>query len=63
MCRTVGIPCEMFFAAHCLHMDVYSSVPKDMEGHPWIVNYSKTVFTSDKELLDYIKIAKVRMFY
>ena len=62
-CRTVGIPCEMFFAGHSLHMDVYSSVPEDMVGHPWIVNYSKIVFTSDKELLDYVKIAKIRMFY
>ena len=62
-CRTVGIPCEMFFAGHCLHMDVYTVTPEDMEGHPWIVNYSKVVFTSDKDLLEYIKIAKVRSFY
>ena len=62
-CRTIGIPCEMFFASHCLHMEVFSVTPKDMEGHPWIVNYSTKMFANDEELLEYIKVPWVRRFY
>jgi len=62
-CRTIGIPCEMFFAGHVLHMDIYSVVPEDMKGHPWIVNYSTVMFESDEELLQYMKVAKIRSFY
>ena len=61
--RTIGIPCEMFYAAHNLAMDVYSVVPEDMKGHPWIVNYSKLIFYSDEELLEYIKVNRIRQFY
>jgi len=53
--RTVGIPCEMFFAAHVLNMPVYSVVPKDMIGHPWIVRYSKAIFTADDDVIDYLR--------
>jgi len=51
--RTVGIPCEMMFA-WMNHIPIYSVVPEDMVGHPWIVGLSQEVFLSIDELYDYL---------
>jgi len=52
--RTVGIPCEMAFA-WLLHIPIYSVVPEDMAGHPWIVGMSERVFISDDDLFIYLE--------
>lgn len=51
--RTVGIPCEMT-VAWMLHIPVYSVVPEDMCGHPWIVGMSDEVFTNIGDLYSYL---------
>lgn len=51
--RTVGISCEMTYA-WMNHIPVYSVVPDDMKGHPWIVEMSNKVYTDIEDLMRYL---------
>jgi nucleoside 2-deoxyribosyltransferase len=54
--KTIGTPCEMFFA-WTLHKIVVSVVPVGLEHHPWILNCSKhVVLTDDDGILKLLEI-------
>lgn len=51
--RTVGISCEMAYA-WSNYIPVYSVVPEDMKGHPWVIGMSNKRFMDIDKLLDYM---------
>ena len=57
--RTVGIPCEMMYA-WMSHIPIFTLVPEDMIGHPWIVGMSQEVVTTIEELYDILGKWKIR---
>ena len=50
----VGTPMEIFFASRILNLPVYVIARKN-KNHPWIIMHSTKIFSSRKELEEFIK--------